>query len=190
MSRKGISRLKFAFLITGTALGLVPATASALEPGRFQLGVSAGQVGLLGDPGSGGANALGYGLLGGFQLDDRLALNIQFIRSSHTRVNHSALSVGGDFYVGDYTAAYPHISAGMSFISNEFKNGDVSGNAAAIYIGGGLDFELKRNLVLGPEFRYQKAFEASGKLNNQDIHTVQDSYNVMIRLIYQFTGED
>lgn len=189
-SLKLLSRSWLTSLAAISALGLAPKQAHAFEPGRFKLGALGGQVGLMGDPGSNGANALGFGVLGGFQLDESLALNIQYTTSSHSRVDHHDISVGGDYYLGDYTNAYPHLTAGMSFITNKFKDGDVSGNAAAIYVGGGLDFELRRDLTLGPQLRYQKAFEASGKLNNQDVKTVQDSYTLMIRLIYLMGTDD
>lgn len=188
LSRPLASATTLAILTTVAAL-TAPSAASAAEVGQFRLGALLGQVGLSGDPGSGGNNAIGLGVLGGFRLDDQLALDIQFLSSSHSRVDHRELSVGADYYLGDYEKASPHISVGMTFNNNRFKDASFTGDAAGLYIGGGLEFELNPGLTIGPEVRYQKAFEATAKINNVDTKTVQDSYSLLLRLLYQF-GND
>lgn len=183
--------------VSGILLGslLIASTLSpsigfaASEPGHFRIGALLGQVGLFGDPGSGGANAIGVGAVAGYRLDESLALDLSYLQSSHDRVDHQDISVGADYYVGDYETAYPHLSAGMSFITNKFKDAAATGTAAAVYIGGGLELEIQRGLTIGPELRFQKSFEASGKVGNTDVKTVQDSYTLLIRLLYQL-GEN
>jgi opacity protein-like surface antigen len=181
--------LAIASLILSALVLNTPHAAQASEPGTFRLGLVGGQVGLLGDPGTGGANSVGYGASAGYRLDDRVALEIQYVASSHSQVHHRNLGIGGDYYLGDYEKAYPHISAGMSFITNRFKVDDRVSDAAALYLGGGLEFELQRNLTLGPQFRYHKAFETKATVDNQEIKAVQDSYTLLIRLLYSF-GRD
>lgn len=177
-------RLLLAFLPLGLSLMHSVGFASE-EPGHFRLGFLAGQVGLFGDPGSGGANSVGYGLEVGYRLDERLALTMHYVSSSHTRVDHRDLSVGADYFLGDYETASPHLSFGMSFIGNSFKDVAAAGDAAGIYIGGGLDFEVTPSLTIGPQVFYQKAFESTTKVGATDLKTVQDSYMVLLRVLFQ-----
>ena len=182
----------FLLLLAAVLVTLVtlPADAQSRKPGAFRFGVGVGQVGLLGDPGSGGANAIGFAGQIGYLLEETVALDISYLRSSHSDVDHSSLNVGGDFYVGDYEAAYPHFTAGMSFINNKFKNIAIQGDAVGVYVGGGLDFELRPRLRLGPQLRFTKAFEAKANLNGKEIKTVQDSYSLLLRLVYTLGNDD
>ena len=149
----------------------------------------AGQVGLLSDPGAKGANSVGVALGAGYMLEDNFELEMQYLASNHPEVEHRDLSVGGNYYLGDYENAYPHISFGMSFLTNRFTAAGSVGDAVAIYLGGGLNFELSRNLSLGPEVRYQKAFEAKGEVAGRDIVRVGDSYMILMKLSYALSAE-
>lgn len=168
------------------ALSLIAAGTPALatEVGEFRFSAAAGQVGLFGDPGQGGANALGVGLGIGYQFDDQIAFDIQYTMSNHSDVEHADLAVGADYYFGDYEKAYPHLSVGFSFLNNKFKNVGSTGEAAGIYVGGGLAFELNRNVTVGPELRFQKAFDSKGTVAGRQITTVADSYSLLLKLTY------
>jgi hypothetical protein len=159
-------------------------TSHALERGTLRVAALAGQVGLFGDPGANGSNALGLAGSVGFQISDMLALELRYLASNHSEVNHRDLSVGAEYAIGDFETGYPHLSAGMSFLSNEFPNASISASAAGIYVGGGLDFELARHLQIGPDVRYVKSFESHGRVSGIDRMTIGDDYSVMIRLSY------
>lgn len=180
--------LKAAVPLLACLLLVVPSPSSGADKGQFVISGSGGQVGLLNDPGREGANGLGLALGAGYRLDNNLELEMQYLLSSHSAVDHRSLDVGALYYFSDYENAWPHLSVGMSFISNKFKNGGITGDAAALYVGGGLFFELSRNVTLGPEVRYQKAFESRGRVNEQDVTTVGDSYTVLLRLNFYLGG--
>lgn len=171
-------------LMLSALLVFMCANAGALERGTLRVAALAGQVGLFGDPGSNGANALGLAGSAGFQINETLALELRYLGSNHTDVTHRDLSVGAEYAFGDFESGYPHASAGMSFLSNDFKNASISSTAAGVYIGGGLDFELARHLQIGPDVRFVKAFETHGKVAGVDRTTIGDNYSVMIRLSY------
>jgi opacity protein-like surface antigen len=175
--------------LTALAALMAPLSASAYDKGLFRFSGVLGQVGLLGDPGDAGANGIGFGVGAAYQVEENLAFDIRYLGSSHSEVDHRDLSVGAEYYFGDYTNAYPHAEVGMSFLSNEIKNADVSGDAVGLYIGGGLSFELSKSLMIGPEVRFVKAFEAETTINNQTVSTVEDSYSLLIRLQY-LLGKD
>jgi|GEM_PF-4624837 len=156
----------------------------ALERGTLRVAALAGQVGLFGDPGNSGANALGLAGSAGFQVSEPLALELRYLGSNYSDVNHRDLSVGAEYAFADFESGFPHVQAGMSFIQNEFKKGAITGSAAGIYIGGGLDFELARNLQIGPEVRYVKAFTTHQQVSGVDQDTVSDNYSVMLRISY------
>lgn len=176
-------------LLIGLLVLTFPLQSIAAEAGQFRVGAGVGQIGLLDDPSTGGGNAVGYQALVGYQIEDNLALDISYAFSSPNRVDHSDLTVSGDYYFGDYETSYPHLSAGISFISNRFKDVSVTGDAVALQFGGGLEFELSRNFRVGPEIRYQKAFEAKALVNDQEITSVGDSYLVLLRFLYYFNQD-
>jgi opacity protein-like surface antigen len=173
-----------------TVTPLLSIQAHAADSGQFHLGVSAGQVGLFNDPGADGANGLGAGLSVGYMLDSSFELELQYLASSHTNIDHSDISVGANYYLSDYEHAYPHISAGMTFLTNHFKGQGASGTAAGLFLGGGLGFELSRDWTLGPEVRYQKAFESHGHVGGLDQITVGDSYMILLRLSWTPSSGD
>jgi hypothetical protein len=171
-------------LMLSALLVFICANAGAHERGTLRASALAGQVGLFGDPGSNGANSLGLAGSAGFQISEVLALEIRYLASNHTEVNHRDLSVGAEYAFGDFEAGYPHAEAGMSFLSNDFKNAAISASAAGLYIGGGLDFELARHLQIGPDVRFVKAFTSHGRVAGIDQTTIADNYSVMLRLSY------
>lgn len=165
-------------------LVLLCTQAHALERGTLRVAALAGQVGLFGDPGNNGASALGLAGAAGFQVTEPLALELRYLGSNYTDVDHRDLSVGAEYAFADFESGFPHVTAGMSFIHNEFKKGAISGDAAGIYIGGGLDFELARGLQIGPDVRFVKAFTTHQQVSGVDQVTVGDNYSVMLRLSY------
>jgi hypothetical protein len=176
-----------------SALAITPLfafEAQAADAGQFHLGVSAGQVGLLNDPGADGANGLGVGISAGYMLRSNFELEMQYLGSDHSSVEHGDISVGANYYLSDYENAYPHISGGMSFLTNHFNGQAASGTAAGLYLGGGLGFELSRDWTLGPEVRYQKAFESHGRVAEVDRITVGDSYLILMRLTWTPSSGD
>ena len=180
-------------LLIASALSLavfaLPNKASAYEKGQFRFSGVLGQVGLLGDPGDRGANALGFGVGAAFQVEENLAFDLRYMGSNHANVSHTDISVGAEYYFGDYTNAYPHAQLGMSFLNNDIKNADISGDAVGIYVGGGLSFELSRNLMIGPEVRFVKGFESKSTVNGVDVTTVGDSYSILLRLQYVLNND-
>lgn len=180
--------LSTALLLT-TSLMLVSANAEAYDKGQFRFSGILGQVGLLGDPGDRGANALGFGVGAAFQVEENLAFDIRYMGSNHSNASHTDISVGAEYYFGDYTNAYPHAQLGMSFLSNEIKNADISGDAVGIYVGGGLSFELSKNMMIGPEVRFVKGFEAKSNVNGVDVTTVGDNYSILLRFQYLLSND-
>jgi hypothetical protein len=66
------------------------------------------------------------------------------------------------------------------------QNLEVSGQAFALYAGGGIEFELNPSLAFGLQGRYHVAFEAKDRVNNVETPIVQDTYSVLARMIYTF----
>jgi hypothetical protein len=178
-----IPLLIFSTLVTLTSL------AHAYEKRTIRASGLIGQVGLLGDPGNGGANGLGLAGALGFQVTEPLAFEIRYLGSLHSDVDHRDLSVGAEYNLADFESGTPHLQAGMSFIHNAFKTGAVGADAAGLYLGAGLDFELAKSLQIGPEVRVVKAFSTHGLVNGRDITTVGDEYSVMIRFSYLFEND-
>lgn len=182
---------RFGFaLLTVTALLLsISESAQAYDKGQFRFSGVLGQVGLLGDPGDEGANALGFGVGAAFQVEDNLAFDIRYMGSNHANAKHTDISVGAEYYFGDYTNAYPHAQLGMSFLSNDIKDVDISGDAVGVYVGGGLSFELSRSLMIGPEIRFVKGFESKSNINGVSVTTVGDNYSILLRLQYVLSND-
>lgn len=174
--------IALSFLITAS-------NAHAYTAGQFRISGLLGQVGLLGDPGDGGANALGLGASLAYHLEDNLALEMRYLGSSHSDVDHREISFGAEYYFDDYEKAYPHIVGGMSFLNNDFGPADISGDAVGIYLGGGLTFDINRQFKVGPEVRYVKAFSSEGRIAGREVDTVADNYSLLLRLQY-ILGEE
>jgi hypothetical protein len=177
--------MKFALL----ALLFFSSSSHALEKGTIRAAGLVGQVGLFGDPGTNGSNALGLAGEVGFQVNEPLAIDIRYLGSSQTEIDHRDLSVGAEYAFADFESGYPHAELGMSFIHNDWKNAAIGGDAAGIYVGGGLDFELTKSLQIGPDARFVKAFASHGLVKGADQTTVGDNYSVMIRLSYLFSRD-
>ncbi len=168
----------------------LPHTSVAQPEGTFRLGVVAGQVGLLGDVGNQDSNSIGFGVTGGLYLRDDLALEANFVSSQHTDVDHNELAFGANYYLGDYTYAYPNLAAGVSFISNKIKAANLTGDGFGLYVGGGWDFELTSRITAGLQARYTLAFEGKSRVNNVDVTTVDDSVSVLLRFMYRFESPE
>ncbi len=180
----------FAALLIPIALLVSVSPASAKGNGTFRLGLLAGQVSLLGDVADADANSVGMGVTGGLYTAENLALEAAYLASSHTDVNHNEVSVGANYYLGDYRAAYPNLSAGVAFISNKIKAAGITGDGFGLYAGGGWDFELTAKLTVGLQARYNLAFEGKTRVNGVDVTTVDDSVTVLLRLLYAFDSAE
>ncbi len=150
----------------------------AMDEGDVRLGVVGGNVSLLGDVGSGGQNSLGAGGIFGYQLMDDIVFNIIYLKSDHTNigVKHSDLSLGVDYYTGgDGTIAY-YVSGGAALLSNNFSATPANDSSAmGLYLGAGIDFQVRPQFMFGLKFKYNKAFEAKVGTTT----TVQDSIDVL-----------
>lgn len=187
-------RLALTFL---TLLSLSEYSGATME-GAVRLGVQAGQVGLLSDVGSfsGSSNNLGAGVLVGYSATDDMVFEIGYLSSNHSNVAHQEVNLGLDYYLGSYNALYPQLIAGASFIGNTLtdtspsgNNAKVGSNAFGLYFGGGVDFELGQHMAMGLQAMYTKAFESTVVLpSGPSVKGVQDSFTVLLRLMYQFGG--
>ncbi len=164
------------------------------DPSPFNLGVALGQVGLAGDPGSKGANALGYSFILGYELESGVMIDARLLTSRHADTTHTEITLGGEygFDIEDLALWTPYLSGGVAYITNNFNEANVSGNAAGIYVGTGVDYSPNLQFSIGPEFRYVKGFEAKAQPQGtaSEIKTVQDSYTFMIRILYALSLDE
>ncbi len=174
------------FVLPLLILGSAPLAFADL--GDWRLGALAGQMSLMGDVSKEDPNGVAYGVTAGYFVEDHIVLESMFLSSSHTTVNHTDLSFGADYYLGDYITAYPSLSAGVSFLANKIKSVGITGDAFALYAGGGFDFEISEFLTAGIQARYQKAFEGRTRINGVDVTTVDDTFSVLLRFLYRFDG--
>lgn len=195
MYLKTISKI---FSVIGL-LTLVSQIAVAIDEGEFRAGIMGGHVGLIGDVGGDGRNALGVGALVGYAFTDEMFFNIGYMGSTHESVKHRDISVGVDFYFNSYDLAYLYGAGGVSFLHNDIDpptgaTTGASADAFGLYLGAGADFELGTALLAGLQFRYQKAFEAESTINISGVPTktkvVQDSVTVMLRALFRFGAAD
>jgi hypothetical protein len=186
---QGDSSMKIQLLAL-IATFVLPLAAGAANKGDWRIGLQAGEVLLMGDVSATDENSIGFGGTAGIFVSDDFVFEADLINSSHTSVKHSALSVGGNWYLGDYQSAYPSLAAGVSFISNEIKSIGATGDGFGAYFGGGFDFELSPLFSAGIQLRYQKAFEGKTRINNVDYVTVDDSATVLLRLMYYFGEQE
>ncbi len=157
-------------------------SAFAIDEGDIRVGVIGGNISALGDIGNNGQNALGGGAIFSYLIASDLAFNLSYLLSSHDgtyKLKHSDLSVGVDYYTGgDGTVAY-YVSGGAGLLSNKltYLATDYSASAMALYLGGGLDFQVRSNFLFGLKFKYNKAFDAT--TTGVPFKTVQDTINVL-----------
>lgn len=192
-------RTRLILTVLAAAL-LVPSTGFSFTKGTWRIGALAGQVGLQGDVGRAtiGANAgktdpnsTGFGLTAGSFVDESLAFEGSVVMSSHDNADHTNVSFGGNYYFGDYVAAYPNVVGGVSFLSNKIKDTNVSGDGFGVYLGGGFDFELSPALTIGIQLRYTKAFqESTASANSVSIATADDTFMVLLRALYTFDSAE
>lgn len=184
------SRLVIATCLASCSFQLFATAGEAADKGDWRIGALAGQVSLLGDVGNDDPNGVGYGMTGGYYIDENLALEASYLSSKHTCVGHNDLSFGAEYYLGDYLAAYPSLSAGVSFLSNKIKTINSTGDAFAFYVGTGFDFEVSERFTVGLNARFQKAFEGKTQINGVNVTTVDDSMTVMLRFLYRFEANE
>lgn len=166
-------------LFTTLLISLCSSFTFAMDEGDLRFGVVGGNVSLLGTVGSGGQNSLGTGGIFAYQIANDIVFNLIYLKSDHTNIGlkHSDLSLGVDFYTGgDGTAAY-YISGGAALLSNNFSAVPADdASAMGLYLGGGIDFQVRPQFLIGLKFKYNKAFEAKNAAGSP---TVQDSVDVL-----------
>ncbi len=173
---------------------LLAPPAFSMNESQYSLGLLGGHIALTGEVSEvDKQGGLGVGLLGGYAVRDDLFFNIQYYQASLGQVKHSAFTVGGDFYLMGPDAAAPYVSAGLGLLSNEVDFGrvgaqkaEISAEAFALYLGGGVEFELTSAMRFGLQARYNFAFEAKENVAGTPRTVVQDSYSVLARWIYVF----
>ncbi len=170
--------------------------AQAADEGQFMVGALGGNVSLLGDVGEEGGNDLGYGGLLGYAVRDDILANIQYIRSEHKDLSHSEISAGADVLVGLIDPAYTYVSFGVTLVSNEVDftlpsliKEKVSSEAFGVYFGGGVDFEITKNLMLGLQGRYNYVFETEEEVNGLSQKIVESNITILARLTFFFGNE-
>ena len=152
----------------------------------LRVGLLLNQVSLLGDPGSSGANAVGWGLEATYRIEPALAVAGRYVMSGHSNVDHKEVNVGLEYSIGEYEGALPYATAGLAFHDNKLKSIDRSGEAFGVYLGLGADFKIVDRLYLAPEVRYTKVFPSKVEVGGRTVETVADSYTFALRALYAF----
>lgn len=175
-------------LFLGLVSVVLSVPASAKE-GAVRVGLTAGHVGLMGDVASRHGNSLGLGLLLGYGASDEMVFEVGYLNSQHTDLKHNELTLGVNYYLSSYDAAYPFLSGGVNFVSHRIADTptELNSNAMGLYAGGGVDFMLNEQFLVGLGMRYNKIFETNIRRGNGgEIKGVQDHINVMVRAAYEF----
>ena len=127
------------------------------------------------------------------KVSNDLLFNFQYHRVDLGQVKHSALTVGGDFYLMGPDATAPFLSAGLGLLTNKVDFGligaqrmETEAQAFSLYIGGGFDFQLSRAMTFGLQARYNFVFEAKETVGGTPRAMVQDTYSVLARWMYTF----
>lgn len=174
--------MRFAALVL-TALLTIPALTHADPlPKGFRYGIDLGGIGLFGDLNSQGTR-VGAGLLLAYQFNDRHSLDVNYVGASFEDVDHRTIDIGGSIYDPE-SENRNHLSAGVSFVHNDFKLLSRSGDAAGVYVGGGMNWDLTTKLSWGYDVRYHKMFRAKATVAGREVTTVDDSYTLMLSLAY------
>jgi hypothetical protein len=103
-------RLRFAPLLAVLALASLlnlgsATTASAQDTSTtpfnaaegLRIGILGGQVTLASTPGDGGANAFGLGAELSYRIEEKVALAVRYMGSSHTSASHREISFGAEY---------------------------------------------------------------------------------------------
>ncbi len=161
----------------------------ALNTGDMRLGIQAGQVGLLQDVGGRSGNAVGFGAFFNFAASEDLMFEIGYLSSQHTRLSHSEVPIGINYYFENSEKLAYQALAGATFISHSLQEHpvDLSSSGFGLYIGAGLDLDVSNSLKSGVQLRYVKGFEQTVQLaTGERIASIQDHYTLMLRLAYEF----
>jgi len=171
-------------------LSLLAGTSShAIDQGDMRLSVLGGNIALLGDVTSGGQNKIGFGGSFSYLVSDDMAFDIGYVSSSHTNVSHSNVTLGVDYYTGGDETNVFYVSGGIGFINNKLETPAITGSGMSLYLGGGVDFQIRKNFLFGLQFKYNKAFEATDTVAGQEIKTVQDTIMVLAKLAFVLPSE-
>lgn len=163
-------------------LGFTSVANAEAPPKGFRYSLDAGTIGLLGDLNSQGTRfGAGFGVA--YQMADPWSFDIDYIGASFEDVDHRAFDVGASWFLADFENQ-SHLSAGFSFLHNDIKLLSRSGDAAGIYLGGGMYFPLADRLSAGFDVRYRKAFQTKATIAGAEVTTVSDTYSLMLKLIY------
>ncbi len=163
-------------------------SAYAFNTGDIRLGVQTGQVGLLQDVGARSGGAIGYGAYFNYVTSDELIFEIGYLSSQHTRLSHSEVPIGFNYYFGNEGKLALQFIAGVTFITNQLDEQPVglSSSGFGIYLGGGFDVDISETLKTGVQLKYVKGFEQTVQLSNGNrISSIQDNYTILLRLAYE-----
>lgn len=186
--------MKVGFLgIVSLALCLMVGTvyASPYKTGDMRVGLQSGPVGLLQDVGSRSGSALGYGAFFNYASSEELMFEVGYIASEHTRLSHTELPIGFNFYPSTSGFSY-HLAAGVTFITNRLdeKPVELSSSGFGVYVGGGGELPITRNINAGLQLKYVKGFEQTVQLGDgSKAKSLQDNYTLFLRLSYIFFSE-
>jgi hypothetical protein len=191
MKSKIISFIAISFLsVPASAMFYLPLESFLAADHDWRFGAQLGQVSLLNGAAQGDENSFGWGGTAGVFLNKKLVLEADYLSSRHNSVDHSHLAFGANYYLGEYDWGLPNLSAGISFISNEFGNIGASGDGIGPYIGGGVDLAIRQNLSVGLQLRYQKISEGKTTINGVDYTTTGDIASAVLRVMLVFGGEE
>jgi hypothetical protein len=177
------------FARTAFASFYLPLESFLAADNDWRFGAQLGQVSLLNDASQGDESSFGMGGSAGVFVNKYLVLEADYLSSKHNSVSHSHLSLGANWYYGEYTWGLPNVSAGISFVSNEFSIG-ASGDGIGPYIGGGVDLAISQKVMIGLQLRYQKISEGKTTINNVSYTTSGDVASAVLRVLLTFGSED
>lgn len=170
---------------------LFSSSAMAFKTGDIRVGLQAGQIGLLQDVGSRAGGALGFGGYFNYVNSENLAFEVGYLGSSHTKLTHSEVPIGFNYYFGNEDKLLTQFLAGVVFITNKLDEQPVglSSSGFGIYLGAGIDFDISEEIKSGLQLRYVKGFEQTVQLSSGErISSLQDNYTFMVRVGYEFAS--
>ena len=177
-----------AVLLGHPAFAQDTSTGTPGKDGPFRVAGLLGLDFLNGDPGSSNTTGFAMALSANVKLADLWALDLRYLLSSHGDVDHSALTLGADYYFGEFETFSPYFSFGLSIDHNAFRNYDRKGDSLGGYIGAGAEWVIFPHVRLGPEIRYTKTAGARTRIGSafgdREITSVADDFSVMARILY------
>ncbi|MEK7358097.1 MAG: outer membrane beta-barrel protein [Bdellovibrionota bacterium] len=174
--------MRFIALLLASVLGFASSAHAEAPTKGFRYSLDVGGIAMHGDLNNQGTK-VGAGFGATYQFNDRYSLELVYIGSSFEDVDHRAFDIGASWYHPDVAEDF-HTSAGFSFIHNDFKLLSRSGDAAGIYLGLGMSWEVATRLRLGYDIRFHKAFPSKATIAGVEVTTVTDSTSMMFSVSY------